>query len=78
MLVELSDAVGPGGETDTTRLTFPVKPLWLAKVTVATLDEPSWTVRIVGLELMMKSPTITVTLTVCNRPLGPVPVTMTV
>jgi len=78
MLAELNDAVGPEGETDTTRLTFPVKPLWLFKATVETPDEPDWIVRMVGLELIMKSPTMTVTLTVCDRPPGPVPVRMTV
>jgi hypothetical protein len=78
MLAKLSDAVGPGGETDTVRLTFPVKPLWLFKDTVETPDEPDGMVRIVGLELIMKSPTMTVTITACNRPLGPVALTVTV
>jgi len=40
-------------------------------------DAPDSTVKMVGLELMLKSPTITVTLAEWETPPGPVPVTTT-
>ncbi len=78
MLDRLSDATGPAGETDTARVTFPVKPLWLARVTVETPDAPDWIIKMLGLEVILKSATMTVTLTACDKPLGPIPVTITV
>ncbi len=44
-LVELSDVIGPKGETDTDRLTVPAKPLWLARSIVVVPEALDWMVR---------------------------------
>ena len=60
MLVGLREAVAPEGEADVARLTVPVKPLRLVRVTVDCVDEPAVTVRLDGVETA-KSVTFTVT-----------------
>ncbi len=60
MLVGLREAVAPEGEADVARLTVPVNPLRLVRVTVDCVDEPAVTVRLDGVETA-KSVTFTVT-----------------
>jgi len=62
MLVGLREAVAPEGEADVARLTVPVNPLRLVRVTVDCVDEPAVTVRLDGVETA-KSVTFTVTWT---------------
>lgn len=52
-LVELKEAVGPEGEIVAARLTVPVNPLMLFKVTVLLPDPPTGTVNDVGLREMV-------------------------
>jgi hypothetical protein len=64
ILTELSESVRPVGVTNADRLTSPAKPLWLPRVIVDVPDEPDWMVKVAGLEVTLKSPTVTVTVTV--------------
>ncbi len=66
-LVGLSDAVTPAGVTDVERLTVPVKPARLVRVTVEVPEAPTCIVKLAGLEEMLKSPTPTVTEVVWER-----------
>ncbi len=76
-LVGLREAAGPGGETDATSVTFPLKPkLWTEMVELT--EEPARKLTEVGLAMTRKSArTVTLTETVWTMmPL--VPVTFTV
>ncbi len=47
-VVELSETLGPGGETDVDRFTVPVKPSRLETVIVEVAVEPETVVRLEG------------------------------
>lgn len=80
-LVELRTTERPGGETVVVRVTVPVKPLMLVRVTTELAHEPCRMMKLLGTAEMVKSGagTITVksTLTECDRlPLTPETVTL--
>lgn len=77
-LVGLVDTVGPDGVTVAERVIVPAKPLWLPRLIVAGADAPDCIVREGWLVEMLKSPTVTDTVTKWDRPAGPVAVTVIV
>ena len=72
------DTVSPEAlETEELRSTVPEKPLMLVSVTVKPLVDPWTTVIELGLTVMLKVPTLTVTTVVCvSEPLVAVTVTV--
>ena len=54
-VVELSDAVGPLGETDVPRVIVPVSPLRLDSVTVLVADAPACIISDVGFREILYS-----------------------
>jgi len=63
-LAGLTEAVRPEGVTDVERPIVPVKPARLFRVTVEVPELPACTVRVLGLDEIVKSPTPTVTVAV--------------
>lgn len=59
----LRDIVGPAGKTDPARVTGPVKPPTLVRDTTAEPRPPAWIVIEAGLEAILKSTTLTATMT---------------
>ncbi len=57
--VTLNDAPIPVEEAAAVRLTEQQNPLTLARVIVVVDEDPTWTVRLAGLALMVKSTTLT-------------------
>jgi len=77
MLVGLRVAVRPA-EALAVRATVPVNPLTGATVIVAVADAPAFTVKVVGLAVMVKSTTLTVIVPVVWDRVPLIPVTVTV
>ena len=76
-LTGLREVVRPLGVTDVERLTVPAKPARLVRVMVEVLEPPAWTVSVVGLAEIVKSPTPTVIVAVWDSgPLVAVMVTV--
>ncbi len=59
-LAGFTEAVRPPGMTDVERLTVPAKPARLVRVMDEVPELPAWTVSVVGLAEIVKSPTPTV------------------
>ncbi len=77
----LTEAVGPPEGAVALRVTLPERPLRLVRVIVEVPEDPCTTLRLVGLEDMLKSGPTTVTAVVAERdgdPPIPVPVTVMV
>jgi hypothetical protein len=60
MLAGVRVQVRPAGETELVSVTVPVKPLTGATVIVEIAESPTFTVRLVGLAVIVKSTTLTV------------------
>lgn len=73
----LTDTLGPEGRTEAERVTEPAKPLRVPNSTDEVAGAPTKAVREVGLAESVKSTTLTVTCTECDRP-PTVPFTVTV
>ncbi len=67
MLLELKDAVRLLDDAVAVIVTVPVKPPRLARLRAEVPLEPEVRATVVGLALMLKSGTFTVTVTVCER-----------
>src|SRR5260370_19574392 len=78
MLVGLRVQISPAGETELVSATVRVKPLTGATVIVEIAESPAFTVRLVGLAVIVKSTTLTVMVPVVwdRGPLVPVTVTV--
>ena len=75
----LNVTVGPGCETEPVNINVPLNPLRLVRVTVTVEVDPCVTLKVVRLVPMLKSGTVTVTLTVVAfvvEPLAPLTVTV--